>query len=58
MWNDPIVEEIRAVRRQIAKECNHDIRQIVERLRRKEKRHKERLTFLKHCHGTKPKAGG
>lgn len=58
MRRDPIVEEIHAVRRRISKECNHDIRQIVERLRRKEKRHKVRLAFLKHCDGTKPKAGG
>ncbi len=56
MWKDPIVEEIHAVRRQIAKECNHDIRQVVERLREKEKRHKGRLTFPKHGVGKKPKA--
>ncbi len=58
MWKDPIVEEIHAVRRQIAKECNHDIRQIVERLREKEKRHKGRLTFPKQADGMKPKASG
>ena len=58
MWKDPIVEEIHAVRRQIAIECNHDIRQIVERLREKEKRHKGRLTFPKHGVGKKPKAAG
>lgn len=58
MWKDPIVEGIHAVRRKIAHECNHDIRQIIERLRKKEKRHKERLTFLKHSDGTKPNAVG
>ena len=45
MWKDPIVEEIHAIRRQIARECNHNLGQIVERLRKKEKRHKERLIF-------------
>ncbi len=47
MWRDPIVEEIHAVRRRIARECKYDLRRIVERLRKKEKRHKERLTFSK-----------
>jgi len=47
MWKDPIVEEIHAIRRQIAKECNYDLKQIVDRLREKEKKHKERLIFSK-----------
>ena len=32
MWKDPIVEEIHAIRTQIAIECNNDLGQIVERL--------------------------
>ncbi len=45
MWKDPIVEEILAIRRQIERECNHDLGQIVERLRKREKKHQERLIF-------------
>ncbi len=33
MTNDPIVEEIRAIREAIAKECNYDIRLITQRAR-------------------------
>ena len=47
MWKDPIVEDIHAIRRQIAKECNYDLQQIVDRLRKKEKKHQERLIFLR-----------
>lgn len=39
MWKDPIVEEIHRVREQIARECNYDLRQIMDRLRKKEKEH-------------------
>ena len=58
MWKDPIVEEIHAIRRQIAKECNHDIEQIVERLRKKEKKHKEKLMFSKPGARTGSQADG
>ena len=43
MWKDPIVEEIRAIREQIAKDCSYDIRKIVKRLQRKEKAHRGRI---------------
>ena len=47
MWKDPIVEEIHKVRAQIAKECNYDIKQIITRLKQKEKEHQERVVAKK-----------
>ena len=44
MWKDPIVEEIHAIREQIAQECDYDIKQIIARLRKHEKEHPDRLT--------------
>ena len=46
MWRDPIVEEIHSVRQKIAEDCNYDFKQIVERLRQREKTHKDRLVSL------------
>ena len=43
MWKDPIVEEIHLVREKIAKECNYDLKKIVNRLRKKEKENRERV---------------
>ena len=43
MWKDPIVEEIHLVREKIAKECNYNLKQIMTRLRKKEKGHRERV---------------
>jgi hypothetical protein len=43
MWKDPIVEEIHAVREEIARECDYDIEKIVARLKEKEKENPERL---------------
>jgi len=43
MWRDPIVEEIHAVRAQIARECGYDLKRIMERLRRREKEYPGRL---------------
>ena len=51
MWKDPIVEEIHAIREQIAQECDYDIKQIVARLRKHEKEHPDRLVYQ-----TKPKS--
>jgi hypothetical protein len=45
MWKDPIVEEIHAIREQIAQECDYDIKQIVARLRKYEKDHSHRLVY-------------
>ena len=58
MWKDPIVEEIHAIRKQIAKECNYDLDQIVDRLREQEKKHKERLVFSKPRERTESQADG
>ncbi len=56
MWKDPIVEEIHAIRRQIAKECSYDIRKIVKRLQRKERAHRGRLVRKEDlvCRSSKP----
>ncbi len=47
MWKDPIVEEIHLVREKIAKECNYDLKQIVNRMRKREKAHRERVVSKK-----------
>ncbi len=54
MWKDPIVEEIHSIRMRIAKECNYDLKQIVDRLRKKEEEHKERLVFSKRKESVGP----
>ena len=43
IWKDPIVEEIHAVREQIARECDYDLKQIIERLRKKEEEYSGRI---------------
>jgi hypothetical protein len=53
MWKDPIVEEIHLVREKIAKECNYDLKQIMNRMRKKEKEHRGRVVSKKL--GTKQK---
>jgi hypothetical protein len=45
MWKDPIVEEIHAIREQIAQECDYDIKQIIARLRKHEKEHPDRIVY-------------
>ena len=47
MWKDPIVEEIHLVREKIAKGCNYDLKKIMNRLRKKEKEHRERVVSNK-----------
>jgi hypothetical protein len=47
MWKDPIVEEIHLVREKIAKECNYDLKQIMNRMRKKEIEHRERVVSKK-----------
>jgi putative heme iron utilization protein len=43
MWKDPIVEEIHAVREQIARECNYELGEIFARLRMRQKANAERI---------------
>jgi hypothetical protein len=43
MEQDPIVEEIHAIRAQIAEECGFDLQKIVARLQEKQLAHKDRL---------------
>ncbi len=46
MWQDPIVEETREVRRQIVEECGDDIHTFFEYLRAREQRHVEEVVTL------------
>ena len=41
MWKDPIVEEVRKARQEIAAECDYDLHKMIERGRE----------FLKHWKG-------
>lgn len=43
MIPDPVVEEVRRNGAKIAEECGNDIHRIVERLRREQAEHPERL---------------
>ena len=47
MRKDSILEEIHEVRAQIAKECTYDIKEIIARLKQKEKEHSERVVEKK-----------
>lgn len=44
MQNDPIVDEIRRIREDFAKQFNYDVRAMAEDLRKSEQRGKRRLT--------------
>ena len=43
MWKDPIIEELHAVRKQLAAECNNDLKAIVLRAMKKQQEHANRL---------------
>ena len=43
MWIDPIVEEVRAIRRELAAEAGHDLDRICEELRRRDALMPERI---------------
>ena len=45
VWSDPIVEEVHAIRKRLSKECDYDLDRLVDRLRLREERHKERLVL-------------
>ncbi len=40
---DPVVEEIREVRAELAREADYDLHKICERIREEERQHSERL---------------
>ena len=44
--NDPIVEEVREVRRRIFEECGNDLKRLFERLKAAEAQDKDRLVTL------------
>ena len=48
MWNDPIIEEIHAVRRELAAECNNDLKLIVHRSMQRQERHAQMLMPRTH----------
>ena len=48
MWNDPIIEEIHAVRRELAAECNNDLKIIVQRSMQRQERHAPLLAPRTH----------
>jgi len=43
MLNDPIVEELRRIRQDYAKQFDYDVRAIAADLRKREQKHRERL---------------
>lgn len=43
MLNDPIVEEVRRIRQEYAKQFDYDVRAIADDLRKREQQHRERL---------------
>ena len=43
LLNDPIVEEVRRIRQEYAKQFDYDVRAIADDLRKREQQHRERL---------------
>jgi hypothetical protein len=43
MWNDPIVDELHAIRQQLAAECNNDLEAIVRRAMQRQQQHVRQL---------------
>lgn len=48
MWNDPIVEETRAIREVYLKKFDYDLGAVFADLKAKEHSHPERMTHLQH----------
>jgi predicted NUDIX family NTP pyrophosphohydrolase len=46
MWQDPIVEETRAARKEIVEECGEDVHAFFEHLRARERQHIEDVVTL------------
>ena len=51
--DSPIVEQVRAVRRKIAKECGYDLHTLFERIRRAEKESGRRFSTPRRGNPTK-----
>ncbi len=45
MWEDPIVKEIHVIRENIARECNYDMKRIIEKLKTYQEKYKNRLVI-------------
>ena len=45
-WTDPIVDEIHAIREEMAKEAGYDLRVLAARIQESQKRHGDKLVTL------------
>ena len=54
-WKDPIVEEVREIRRQIMQEHGNDLDELSKEISEIEKRHADRLSYGKPVPFKKPK---
>ena len=54
MWKDPIVEEVRAVREALAKECHNDIHEIVAHLQKRSREAGRKTVTLRSKRASKP----
>ena len=52
MRDDPIVAEVRAIREQLAAQCDFDIRRIVEESRQRQARSKSQIVSYQRNHGS------
>jgi len=55
MWKDPIVEEVRKAREELARRANYDLHTFFENLRKNEKKRRNRVISrvkdeVKHSH--------
>jgi len=53
MWKDPIVEEVRAIREALAKECHYDVAEIVAHLQKRSRDAGRTLVDLRPKHAAK-----
>jgi hypothetical protein len=56
MWRDPIVEEIHAIRRKLAKECHNDVSEIIAHLQKRSRDAGRTLVDLRPERAPKPAA--
>ena len=56
MMKDPIVEEVRRAREKIFAECDYDLNKLMERIKRAEEKHKDRLVSYEDVHGHSPQS--
>jgi len=54
MWKDPIVEEVRRAREELASKLNFDIKAIVEDAQRRQAKSRHRIVSFANDRKTKP----